>query len=358
MKIFSVINWPITVSVTLLLSISILVIYSSSPSLALQQTLFVVFGFILFVGISQIDYRSLKPILFLSYWLTIVLLIIVFFIGVETRGSNRWIDLGLFSIQPSELAKPVIIAMLAHFWSKHVPSWLNIGKSLLIIMVPALLIFKQPDLGTFLVIMAIWGGMLFAARLSFKKITILGLVGLFSLPIIWSTLHDYQKQRITSFIAPDKDPLGEGYNIIQSTIAVGSGQIMGRGLGQGTQSRLQFLPEFRTDFIFASIAEELGFVGSILILIIYLFLMSYCLKAAMHAADGFGFLIIFGVLSMLLFQIVVNIGMNIGMFPITGITLPLISYGGSSIISIFIALGLVASVIRYRKRIDINTFEG
>lgn len=165
-------------------------------------------------------------------------------------------------------------------------------------------------------------------------------------------MHSYQKERFLSFLSPEADPLGRGYNLIQARVAVGSGELFGRGLGMGTQSRLQFLPEYRTDFIFASIAEEMGFVGSVLILSLYLFFLIYCLKAAGKVDSGFSFLVIIGVFSMLLFQIVVNIGMNIGLLPITGITLPLISYGGSSLVATLLMLGLVASSAK--SKIDIG----
>ena len=188
--------------------------------------------------------------------------------------------------------------------------------------------------------------MLFAARISFKKIAVLILIALIVIPASWFFLHDYQKERISGFLAPESDPLGKGYNLIQSMIAVGSGELTGRGLGRGTQSRLQFLPEFRTDFIFASIAEEMGFVGSVLILSLYLYLLLYSLRAAQKVDNAFGFLVILGVVSMLLFQGVVNIGMNIGLMPITGITLPLISYGGSSLIATLVSLGMLASSAR------------
>lgn len=195
--------------------------------------------------------------------------------------------------------------------------------------------------------------MLLVSQISLRKILSLILIGTLIIPITWFFLHDYQKERITGFLAPELDPLGRGYNLIQSTIAVGSGQLFGRGLGRGTQSRLQFLPEFRTDFIFASIAEELGLLGSLVILLIYLYMLLYCLKIANQTEDKFSYLIIIGVSSMLLFQVFVNIGMNIGILPITGITLPLISYGGSSLIVTFICLGLIASVTKNRKKFAI-----
>lgn len=348
MKILKLFNLPITLSSLLIVSIGILVIYSSSKELAMQQIIFTIIGMILFFFISQFELSSLKHLVKPFYFFIVAMLVAVFILGIETRGALRWIPLGIFNIQPSEFAKPILILFLAKFWSENSPSWRNIFKSLLWFAPIFLLIFKQPDLGSALTIIAIWLGLLLAAHISVKKILILILITIFIIPTSWSFLHDYQKGRIVSFLAPESDPLGKGYNLIQSTIAVGSGQLFGRGLGRGTQSRLQFLPEFRTDFIFASIAEEMGFVGSILILSLYLFLLGYCLRLAQKVSSSFNLLVIFGVVSMLLFQIVVNIGMNVGLLPITGITLPLISYGGSSLISIFLCLGMVASVTRNR----------
>ena len=220
-----------------------------------------------------------------------------------------------------------------------------------------LLIFKQPDLGSAMTIAAIWLGILLAAQISIKKLFLLTLIFVMIIPPGWLFLHGYQRERVLSFLAPGSDPLGKGYNVIQSTIAVGSGELLGRGLGRGTQSRLQFLPEFRTDFVFAFIAEEMGFVGSALILLLYLFLLTYILRVAYLAANPFNLLVIIGVASMLLFQVVVNIGMNVGILPITGITLPLISYGGSSAVATFLSLGMVASCARGKRRIRDDQFK-
>ena len=349
---FLKINWPITLCISFLVSISLLVIYSSSPEQATLQAIYFVIGLIFYLFLAHFDYRILKNSITPLYIVIVMLLLFTLLLGFESRGAIRWIPLGLFNIQPSEFAKPVLILLLAKFWSDHAPTWKNIFTSFLWIIFPGFLIYKQPDLGTFLTILAIWIGMLFAARISLKKVLILTIITALVIPFVWLTFRDYQRQRITSFLSPGNDPLGTGYNIIQSTIAVGSGQFFGRGLGRGTQSRLQFLPEFRTDFIFASIAEEMGFLGSLLIILIYLYLLSYCLKKAEGSADAFGFLILFGVISMMFFQTVINVGMNMGVFPITGITLPLISYGGSSLISVLICLGIAASVIRYKRTID------
>lgn len=352
MAILLKIDWKIFFCILFLLSFSILVIYSSSPILAFQQIFFAFFGFLAFFTTLFLDYKIFKSFTPFLYIMVIFLLIMLLIIGVEVRGSIRWISFGIFNFQPSEFAKPVIVLILANFWVKNIPTLKNIIKSLALVAPVGILVFKQPDLGSFLSLLAIWMGILFASRISFKQILVLLTFFILIIPLIWSNLHDYQKQRIMSFIDPQRDPLGVGYNIIQSTIAVGSGQFLGRGLGHGTQSRLQFLPEARTDFIFASIAEELGFLGSLVILVIYFFLIAYLLKIATLAEDAFGYLITFGVVSVLLFQVIVNIGMNIGLFPITGITLPLISYGGSSIITTLILLGIVSSVSRQRKKVD------
>lgn len=340
-------NWPIVICSISLLSLSILTIYSSSIELGLQQFIFAVFGLFLFYFFSQLDYRSLKLFVYPVYFFMLILLIIVFILGVETRGSIRWIPLGLFSIQPSEFIKPVIIFFLASFWQNHSPNWRNIGLSFFWILPAFLLIFRQPDLGTSLTILVIWAGILFAARLSFKKILLLFLIFSLIIPVGWSILYGYQKERIVGFLSPNTDPLGEGYNLIQSTIAVGSGGLFGRGLGQGTQSRLQFLPEFRTDFIFASISEELGFLGAMLITAFYFILIIYFLRLSSKSVDSLGFLFTIGVVSMILFQVAINIGMNIGLFPITGITLPLVSYGGSSVVATLISFGILSSIAKH-----------
>lgn len=357
MKILSLINWPIILSSLLLVSFGVLVIYSSSKELAIQQSLVTLFGLGIFLFISHLDLTSLKSLVTPLYILAIILLIVVFVLGFETRGSVRWIPLGLFNLQPSEFAKPILILVLAKFWANNSPTWSNILKSILWTSPIFLLIFRQPDLGSALTILAIWTGMLFAAEISLKKIIILALIFLCIVPVSWLFLQDYQKQRVLGFLDPTGDPLGRGYNAIQSTIAVGSGELLGRGLGRGTQSRLQFLPEFRTDFIFASIAEEMGFVGSLIILFIYLYLLTYCLRLAQKIGNSFSFLVIIGVVSMMLFQMFVNIGMNIGLLPITGITLPLISYGGSSLLATFICLGMVASIAKFKKRASLSEDE-
>ena len=332
---------------SLLLSIlSVVVIYSSSPTLAIQQAIFTVVGVGIYFFLRLVDYRSLLSLVKYLYYLTLVLLLVVFFLGVETRGSLRWIPLGLFNLQPSEFAKPVLILALAGFWSVRQATWLNILKSFGLVVPFAALIFKQPDLGTTITLVFIWIVQLVCSNISFFKFSLIALLGAGSAPLGWFFLRGYQKQRFLSFISPNLDPQGIGYNVIQSMIAVGSGQLTGRGLGRGTQSRLRFLPEFRTDFIFASIAEELGLIGSMIVLVLYAAIFYFLFKILANIDDRFGELVVIGVASMLFVQIIINIGMNAGLLPITGITLPLLSYGGSSVVSVYIGLGLVASIER------------
>lgn len=340
----------ITVPAILLLSLGVLVIYSSDSRLAFQQGLFALIGLSLYWALSSLDFEAYKEYTTYLYLLVLILLVVVFVLGFETRGSTRWIPLGVVQLQPSEFAKPALILFLAKFWSNRASSWRNVLKSFLLALPAIALIFKQPDLGTALTLLAIWFVMLIGANISWFKLMLMGVASAISAPILWFFLKDYQRERIFSFLSPSQDPLGIGYNVIQSMIAVGSGGIWGRGLGRGTQSRLQFLPEFRTDFIFASIAEELGFIGSMIVLGLYGMLLGRALKIISWSSSRFGNLIIFGVLGMFFFQTSVNIGMNIGIFPITGITLPLLSYGGSSLISVFLCLSFISSVSRFSKK--------
>ncbi|MBI2011851.1 rod shape-determining protein RodA [Candidatus Daviesbacteria bacterium] len=335
------------IPLVLLLILSIAVIYTSSAVLAIQQGIFALIGITSYFSIRSLDYRSLKPLIIYFYVVVLVLLLITLLIGIETRGSTRWISFGPINMQPSEFAKISLILSLALFWSSNFPTWKNTCKSLLITLPFALIVFIQPDLGTALTIIFIWLVTLFAANIDWLKIAVISLIGFIIIPLTWIFLRDYQKQRILSFIFPAQDPLGSGYNVIQSTIAVGSGMFWGKGIGGGTQSHLQFLPEFRTDFIFAFMAEELGFLGSLILLGLFAVIFFFLFRMLQKSKDRFGELIIVGVLGMILFQFLINIGMNIGILPITGITLPLLSYGGSSILTTMIALGLVSSVGKF-----------
>lgn len=348
-------DYLITLPVILLLSFGVLVIYSSDSRLALFQITFGILGLLVYWLFSTIELENWRSYFVILYGAALVLLIAVFILDFETRGSVRWIPIGPIKLQPSEFAKPILVLCLSGFWIRRLPSWRNILLSLFMVLPLAGLTFLQPDLGTSLTMIALWLFILIGANISIFKFAIMGIISGLLMPITWEFfLKDYQKSRIISFLSPESDPLGIGYNVIQSMIAVGSGQFFGLGLGHGTQSRLQFLPEYRTDFIFASIAEEFGFLGSIIVLILYGLLIGRILFLLSKVKNKFAQMVIFGVLGMLFFQIVVNIGMNIGILPVTGITLPLLSYGGSSIFAVLLSLGFVVSVTKLSRREEIE----
>lgn len=327
--------------------LSLVVLTSISPERLPQQALMFGIGFIFFVYLARQDSAVFKTFAPILYVLSLVILIATLVLGDTVRGSTRWIPLGLFQLQGGEFVKPLLVLAFAFFIKTFPPKSIkNILLNTLIFAIPAVLIFRQPDLGTTLVISSIWVAQMFVAGLSYWLVMItLGVTAIFTkyLPQI---LHDYQLKRLTSFIDPFRDPLGAGYNVIQSIIAVGSGGVIGKGLGNGTQSHLRFLPERHTDFIFASLAEELGFIGSLLVIFILGGLLYRLLVLATHATSYSSRLIYIGTFGYLFFQVFINLGMNIGLAPVTGVTLPLISYGGSSVIATAITLGIVASCAR------------
>jgi rod shape determining protein RodA len=305
------------------------------------------FGFALYLYLGNQEsgvYKSFAPI---AYAVSLLLLILTFFFSDTIRGSARWIEIGSFQLQGGEVVKPLLILSFAYFLDHFPPTTLkNIGINLLLFLIPTLLVFKQPDLGTALVLSAIWLAQIFVAGISYWWIAVSGVIAGFGASYLPHVLHDYQLNRLETFIDPFRDPLGAGYNVIQSIIAVGSGGVLGKGLGHGTQSHLRFLPERHTDFIFASLSEELGLIGSLLIIGIIGSIIYRLLTAVTTAKEAESRLILVGIVGYLIFQTCVNIGMNIGIAPVTGVTLPLVSYGGSSVLATAITLGIAASVIR------------
>jgi rod shape determining protein RodA len=309
-------------------------------------------GLAVMTVVAFVDYAWLgtfAPLLFIG---TLGLLAVVLFIGTSTLGATRWVSIAGFKFQPSEFAKVLMIVVLARYFADRVgrmgsPLVLGMG---LVLLVPAVgLVFRQPDLGTSLVFVAIFFGMAFMAGARLWQLTALVAVGAAALPIVWGVLKDYQRTRLTAFLDPYADPQGAGWNIIQSLIAVGSGQVTGKGLTAGTQSPLGYLPIAESDFIFAGLAEDLGFVGALILFALYLVLIIAALRIAFRSRDAFGTFIASGVVAMLAFQVVVNVGMAISLMPVTGIPLPFISQGGSSLISICFALGILQSVAMRRE---------
>lgn len=351
MKFFKNFDFIILLVVIIIGLFSLTMIWSLTPNLFGQQLTFFLVGLTFFFIISGLDIRIYSNLAWFLYFFSLALLLSTFVLGEVTRGSTRWIQVGSLTLQTSEMVKPLLVLFFASLFSR----WEEIKVSYLVLILPLLLVplflvFKQPDLGSSLVIVAVLVGIIIGCGVSRSKV-LLGILGVALLaPVIWFSLHDYQKVRITSFLNPYSDPMGSGYHLIQSVITVGSGQVFGRGLGRGTQSHLAFLPERHTDFIFASLTEELGFVGGSILLVLYFFLLWRILIQGQDSSSKFGLLICTGVFSMLSFQVLVNLGMNMGLLPITGITLPLVSYGGSSILSVLISLGLVQAVAKGKKR--------
>ena len=351
-KILKKADYFLFLAMILLLVFGLTVILSTNREAFNRQVIFALSGLVIYIAVSLLDYRLLKLVSVGLYLGVLGLLGLVLITGVVTRGAVRWLELGAVQFQPSEFSKIALILLLASLLRTRTDS-LSFGvflASLALTVVLLVLVYFQPDLGTSVILLTIWLGIIVAAGLRPLYLFSMSAFGLLLLIPLWSVLKDYQKQRIISFLNPMLDPLGSGYNVLQSRIAVGSGQIWGRGFGRGTQSHLKFLPEHYTDFIFASLSEEWGFIGSLLLLLFFAILLVRILVIAREARDDFGSLIAIGVFSFLLPQVFINVGMNLGIMPITGIPLPLVSYGGSSLWVTMIALGLVQSVaIRRRK---------
>lgn len=337
---------PLILAILALAVISLSVIFSATKQLATNQLIFWVIGLALFFAIYKQRLQIGAKFTLAAYLATLASLIAVFFTGEEIRGATRWIDLPIFRFQPSEIAKLTTIITLAHIYSKKGAVELsNVIKSLVIIAPLFLLVLFEPDIGSALSIAAIFAGMTYVAKISLRTTLVFAAIGIVILPLIFNFLAPYQKQRILSFLNPGQDPLGAGYNIIQSKIAIGSGQLFGRGLGRGSQSQLNFLPEAQSDFVFASLVEELGFVGGATVVLILAFILLRIHKG-IENYDNYKKLVTAGTLSLLTYQTTVNIGMNLGLIPVTGITLPMISYGGSSLITTLVLLGIVSSYKR------------
>ena len=348
-RTFSHIKGLILLPMLVLTGFSLSVIASINPELLQQQALFFLIGYILFFLFSFMDRDVLKNLGWFFYGFSLVVLLISYF-GPSIRGSTRWIYVLGMQIQPSEVVKPLLLMSQAMVLSRYKKmSYGNAFVFFILFLLPIILVFKQPDLGNSIVYFGTLMGLLFisGAPLFFFG----GFLGFFSLllPVGWIILKDYQRFRIISFLNPYIDTKGAGYNAIQAMIAVGTGQIFGRGLGRGTQSQLRFLPENHTDFIFASLSEELGFVAATFVLGSYFLILIMLISMARASYDRFSRFFIFGAFFQIFLHVIINAGMNLGILPITGITLPLVSYGGSSIIGISMTLGLVHALYGGKK---------
>lgn len=303
---------------------------------------------IAFVVATAFDYKWLKTFAWPLYGIQLGLLVLTLAIGHGVGGSSRWISIGPFDFQFSELAKILMIVVLANYLGARqgrLGSLTSILGACVLVLPPWMLVMLQPDLGTSLVLLAILGGMLFTSGASLRWMGALGGVVLAALPFLWTyVLRDYQKQRLTAFLDPASDVQGAGYQLYQSQIAVGSGGWLGKGLTNGTQNQLNFLPVQESDFVAAIYLEELGFIGGLILLVLFAALLWRVLVAGWRSKDPFGMMVAGGVASMILFQLFVNLGMVLGMMPITGIPLPFVSHGGASLISLALGLGIIQSI--------------
>lgn len=323
-------------------------------SLFISQFMWLAVGWTVFLVVTLVDYSIVSRIAMIIYILNLGAILYVTFFGKVALGAQRWIDLGFFRYQPSETMKLALIMMMAKILSTRSTHGSGMGLKemfvpLIILGIPFVFVVEQPDLGTSLMLMAIGCSMLLFAKVKKSILASAVVLGIIAIPVAWKfVLHDYQKNRVLTFLSPMSDPRGTGYNSIQSKIAVGSGRFFGKGFMKGTQSQLEFLPERHTDFIYSVLSEEHGFVGSILVIGLFCFLFITGLRIASNARDKFGALLAVGVLSYVFWHMFVNIGMVIGLLPIVGVPLPLLSYGGSSMLTTMAGLGIVSSVA-YRR---------
>lgn len=358
-------DWGL-LGITLLLGlIGIITLYSvvtagaSAPQkiLCIKQAVWFFTGLMAMVISIFFNYKMLDQLGPGIYLLAIVLLIGVLFFGKYVGGSRRWLLLGPLTIQPSELVKVAVIIILARYYSKRASTKgftiVDLIVPLILTMIPFILIYRQPDLGTAILVLLIAASMTIFVKIEGRSFICSIGACLITVPLLWFfLLKEYQKQRILSFLNPDRDPLGAGYHIIQSKIAIGSGMFFGKGFLKGTQNAHDFLPEQHTDFILSVLSEEWGLVGSGLVLLLYLLLIAWSLSIAHGSRDPFGTILSVGISAMIFWQVFINVGMVMGLMPVVGVPLPLISYGGSSVVTCLIGIGILMNISMRRFVIE------
>lgn len=354
-RLVSHFDWTLLALCLVLVGVGVLSVYSATYEedsalnpWVVRQLIWAGLGFIGMFAVFAVDYRHLERWAPLLYLLALMLLLLVPVIGSFGGGARRWIKFGFLSLQPSELMKVTLVAVLARYFACEVPAQgyglRHLGIPVLLVVLPAGLVLLEPSLGTAGILGLIFLSIVFAARLQLRSLALVSLAGTAVLPAVWHCLKSYQKRRLLSFLNPDLDPLGAGYHMIQSKITVGSGMIWGKGFLQGTQNRLDFLPEKHTDFVFAVLAEEWGFAGAALLLTLYAALLIRLLYVAWRARDRFGALLAVGVAAIVFWQVVINVGMNTGILPVIGVPLPFLSYGGSALLTLMVGVGLAINV--------------
>lgn len=349
---FNRFNLSLLIPSVFLVFLGLATFFSIDPYIFRQQSLFLIVSLIFYLIFLNIDYRIFVIYSKYIYFFMIALLLVLFIIGVEAKGAVRWIDIFGIRVQFSEIIKPFFIIFIANYLSKNEDrSFFKFAKVLLLLFPIFFLTLKQPDLGNALIYFATTVFVLLVYGFPLRYFLALGATGALTVPLVFNFLHDYQKQRLLTFINSSHDPFGSSYNAIQSLISIGSGGFLGKGFGQATQSILKFLPERHTDFIFATITESMGFIGGILLITFFAFLLFRIYKISSTVSDNFSYLVLMGFYFLFLTHIFLNIGMNIGLVPIVGITLPFVSYGGSSLLTSFIILGIISSInFDYRKK--------
>lgn len=363
-------HWPLLATAVVISLIGVITMhpFDGSPSLAPRQLVFVGVGIAVYAACAALDMRFIRrsPVIIAGYLLALGLLGLVLVAGQRLMGARSWFDLGFFSFQPADVAKLAIIALLAKYFSRrHV----EIGNFRHVIVSGAytaaivLLVLVQPDLGTAVILMTVWFGMILVSGIPVRHLAVVLMAGLVTAAGLWFFgLKDHQRARITTFVNPAADITGAGYNAYQAMVASGSGELWGKSIGYGTQSKLRFLPEYQSDFIFAAFAEEWGFVGVVLLLALYAFLLFQLLAIARRAATNFDALFTIGVLILFLAHTGFHAGINLGMLPVTGTTIPFMSSGGSHLMAEFAALGIIASLARQGRTVPrqraIQEYEG
>jgi len=348
-------DWPLLGCTLLVVGCGLMTVLSATHAaghvvsgLLLRQAMWAGIGLVGMLAALSFDYHWLERYGYFLYGGALVLLLATTLLGSAGGGARRWIGVGPFSIQPSEFAKLALVVALARYLHRQVGERTLALRALLVPVLllapPAVLILKQPDLGTVIVLGLTVAAVLLVAGLRLRLVFIVAAVLVPAVPFLWKHLKPYQQRRVVTFINPDADPLGAGYHIIQSKIAIGSGMLQGKGFLHGTQDRLNFLPEQHTDFIFAVFAEEWGFVGACVLIVLYTALLLRCFMVAARARDPFGLLLAFGLTAAIFCQVFVNIGMATGSLPVVGITLPFLSYGGSSLLASMLAIGLLMNI--------------
>ena len=350
------IHWLFVILLFLAASIGFFMLYSAANGnlepWAFRQFVRFCLGVCVMIAIALIDIRIWMRYAYFFYLITLGLLMIVEVAGTIGMGAQRWLSFGYFNFQPSELMKITLILALARYF--HGGSIEDIGRPsylvvpLLMIALPSMLVLRQPDLGTTLLLVMASGAIFFTAGVRMWKFGVVLVLGIGAMPVAWQLLHEYQKRRVLTFLNPESDPLGSGYHIIQSKIALGSGGVFGKGFMQGTQGHLRFLPEMQTDFIFTMLAEEFGMIGGVGLLTLYGLIMIYAFAMALSSRNQFGRLVGAGVTTTFFLYVFINIAMVMGLIPVVGVPLPLVSYGGTAMMTLLIGFGLLLSVWIHR----------